>query len=109
MLGDVMVVEVSATTRAGTERLASAVGHLLADRDGVSDDEVVLFRSRHRDAARRALADLHQAIEAAAGEVPLELVASDLGAAAAALGDITGEVTTEDVLDRVFADFCLGK
>jgi tRNA modification GTPase len=40
---------------------------------------------------------------------PLELVASDLGATADALSDITGAVTSEDVLDRVFADFCLGK
>jgi tRNA modification GTPase len=109
MLGDVEVVEVSAITGSGTERLVAAVRRLLANRATVSDDEVVLFRSRHRDAARRALVDLQHAEEAATGELPLELVASDLAAAAAALGDITGEVTTEDVLDRVFADFCLGK
>ena len=109
ILGDVVVVEVSASTGAGTEHLASAVGRLLASRASVSDDEVVLFRSRHRDVARRALADLQHAEQAATGGLPLELVASDLAAAAEALGDITGEVTTEDVLDRVFADFCLGK
>jgi len=40
---------------------------------------------------------------------PLELVASDIAAAADALGAITGIVTSEDVLDRVFAEFCIGK
>jgi tRNA modification GTPase len=40
---------------------------------------------------------------------PMELVASDLAAAANALADITGAMTSEDVLDRVFADFCIGK
>jgi tRNA modification GTPase len=109
LLGDVVVVELSAATGAGTKELVSGLGQLLASGAGIRDDEVVLFRSRHRDAGRRALTDLEHAQEAAKDGLPLELVASDLAAAAAALGDITGEVTTEDVLDRVFADFCLGK
>ena len=74
-----------------------------------ADDEVVLFRVRHRESARRAVADLSRAESALGNGAPLELVASDLAAAASALGGITGEMTSEDVLDRVFADFCIGK
>lgn len=109
LLGEIAVIEVSAIAGSGTARLTSAIGQLLRSHESVADDEVILFRSRHRDAARRALAELQHAEEGVARRLPLELIASDLAAAAAALGDITGEVTSEDVLDRVFADFCLGK
>ena len=109
LLGDIEVVEVSALTGSGTAGLGSAIGRLLANGGSVADNEVVLFRSRHRDAARRALVHLQQAEAVAAAGLPLEIVASDLAAAGAALGGITGDVTSEDVLDRVFADFCLGK
>jgi tRNA modification GTPase len=68
-----------------------------------------MYRARHRDAARRAAEDLARAEAALAAGAPPEIVASDLDAAATALAGITGAVTSEDVLDRVFAEFCLGK
>jgi tRNA modification GTPase len=100
----------SAVTGTGLADLAFEIGRVLfGSSDSLDEDEVVIFRVRHRDAARRALADLRRAEAVLAEGSPLELVASDLAAAATALGDITGEMSSEDVLDRVFADFCLGK
>jgi tRNA modification GTPase len=58
---------------------------------------------------RRAAADIRRAEAGRAARAPLELVASDLAAAADTLGTITGAVTSEDILDRVFAEFCIGK
>lgn len=110
LLGAVPIVEVSATTGAGLAELSGAIGRLLLrSGEDLADDEVVLFRVRHRESARRAVADLSRAESALGNGAPLELVASDLAAAASALGGITGEMTSEDVLDRVFADFCIGK
>jgi tRNA modification GTPase len=103
-------VEVSALTGAGLGELSGRIGDLLLGlAESVPDDEAVIFRTRHRDAARRASADVSRAEEALANGSPLEIVASDLAAAASALAEITGEITSEDVLDKVFADFCLGK
>jgi tRNA modification GTPase len=110
LLGSVSVIEVSAVTGTGLTDLSSELGRLIFGSSASSDDdEIVIFRVRHRDAARRAVVDLSRAEAALAEGAPLELIASDLAAAATALGDITGEVSSEDVLDRVFADFCLGK
>ena len=110
LLGPVPIVEVSAVTGAGLGVLAHEVGQLLfGSSEASEDEEVVIFRVRHREAARKALEHLARAEAAQEERSPLELIASDLATAAAALGDITGEVTCEDVLDRVFADFCLGK
>jgi tRNA modification GTPase len=110
MLGSVPIVEVSAVTGAGLADLSCEIGRLLfGSADDSRDEQVVLFRVRHRDAVRRAAEDLIRAETALAEGSPLELVASDLAAAGTSLGEITGDVTCEDVLDRIFADFCLGK
>jgi tRNA modification GTPase len=111
LLGGARVVEVSALTGAGLRELASLVAQELfgrSVRDG-EGEEIAIFRVRHRDAARRAAEDLTRAEAALDLGMSAEFVASDLAAAAASLGTITGEVTAEDVLDRVFAEFCIGK
>jgi tRNA modification GTPase len=110
ILPGVRIAEVSALSRDGVRDLSDAIGELLFGQDqDARDDEVVIFRVRHRDAARKAIADLARAEGALAAGSPLELAASDLAAAANALADITGAMTSEDVLERIFADFCIGK
>jgi len=110
MLGPVPVVEVSALLGSGLDDLVAEIGTaLFGSSQACTDDELVIFRERHRDAARAAVTSLERAEAAVRSSAPLELVACDLTAATDALSDITGAVTTEDVLDRVFADFCLGK
>lgn len=103
------VVPVSALTGAGLDALEAAIVAALAGANAAGDDEVGIFRERHRDAVERAIDDVRRAEQGRATRAPLELVASDLAAAADALGTITGAVTSEDVLDRVFAEFCIGK
>ena len=65
-----------------------------------------LTRARHRDAVERAGAALQRALEE---RLAPELTGEDLRTAAQALGEITGRVDVEDILDRVFSDFCIGK
>ncbi|MDF1798611.1 MAG: 50S ribosome-binding GTPase [Planctomycetota bacterium] len=68
--------------------------------------------ARHRAAlaaARDALATARLDLEAAAMGLPLDLVAETLRGATSALDGVTGETTPEDLLDRIFAGFCLGK
>jgi len=73
------------------------------------NDQIAISRERHRDALAIALGALKNAHSAAVSMLPPEIVAVDIMAAAAALGSITGEVSTEDVLDAIFRDFCIGK
>jgi tRNA modification GTPase len=109
LLGSVPIVEVSALTGAGLAALTDVLGRTLLAPSAGADEEVVIFRVRHRDAARQAIEDLARAERALLDRAPIDLVADDLAAAGAALGGITGAVSTEDVLDRVFAEFCIGK
>lgn len=68
-----------------------------------------LTRERHRTAAADALEAIDRARQGLADGAPIELPAEDLRLAARALGRIAGRVDVEDLLDRIFAEFCLGK
>ncbi len=74
-----------------------------------SNREVIISRERHRDALASALGALRNARASALAPQPPEVVAVDISAAADALGSITGEISSEDVLDAIFRDFCIGK
>jgi len=75
----------------------------------VRGEELAISRERHRDALARALDGLASAKQSALTSMPPEIIAVDVMSAADALGQITGEVHTEDVLDAVFREFCIGK
>jgi tRNA modification GTPase len=64
-------------------------------------------RQRHVDALRRARGPLARALPEL--EARLEIAAEELRGAQAALGELTGEVTSDDLLGRIFATFCIGK
>lgn len=64
---------------------------------------------RHIDACSRALLGVRQAQQSVADDRAGELIAVDLRIAADALGEITGVITTDDILERIFSEFCIGK
>jgi len=103
-------ISVSVVTGAGLanlrRRLAeTAFGRLLA----LGDVEPVVTRARHRTALERALAEVNAFRNARANGVEAAATATHLRAAMGALDDLIGVVTPDDVLDRVFASFCIGK
>lgn len=90
------------------ERLTAIVEEL-ADSPNSGDGHVGITRERHRAALETALESLVAASKAASAGMPPEIVAVDIIAATDALDAITGAVTTEDVLDLIFREFCIGK
>jgi tRNA modification GTPase len=66
-------------------------------------------RARHLDALRRALECMRAAERSLGTTGAVELFAEELRAAQRALGEITGELTSEDLLGQIFASFCIGK
>jgi tRNA modification GTPase len=78
-------------------------------RGPVQGEQLAISRERHRDALDRALNALDAAKQSTLASMPPEMIAVDVTLAADALGQITGEVHTEDVLDAVFREFCIGK
>ena len=73
------------------------------------DSGILIARARHRDALRATSQSLHVAAEALRREQTPELVSVDLQEAISHLADLVGLTTIEDVLDRLFSSFCIGK
>ena len=105
----VPVVAISATTGEGIRSLEEAVYEAATGGQGLQEPGAAAPNVRHAAALQRALAAVYQIGEGLAADLPPDLLAIDLQAAMAFLGDIIGETTTDDVLDMIFAEFCLGK
>jgi tRNA modification GTPase len=102
------IIEVSSVTGDGLRRLRERVVAALAGRENLRDPPAI-SNVRHLalvDVARDAMTSAERALASGATE---ELVLTDITRARRALEEITGRRTTEDVLGRIFARFCLGK
>jgi tRNA modification GTPase len=87
----------------------SAIRDQLVSEGFEAADGVAVTNVRHRDALRRAGESLGQALESVQWGAAAELVSIDVRAAADALGEITGAITTDEILGRIFSEFCIGK
>lgn len=99
--------QVSAKTGDGIAELKSSLRDLLLSRD--NEAPIVITHERHRNALRRSAASLDRAgISLTEGFAP-EFVAVDLNEARKALEELTGAIDNDDILERIFAEFCIGK
>lgn len=103
------VVRVSALTGAGMEPLREAIVDCVLQRDPDGMASRAATSLRHAQALEEATACFERASEGFALDAPTEIVASDFREGLEALGVITGETATEEILDRVFSRFCIGK
>jgi tRNA modification GTPase len=105
---EIPVLHTAVINNQGVQRLEEEIVRLL-DRDlGHGGENPVLISLRHEEVARQALSSIERA-SATADIQPLELVSLDLREAWHKLGEITGEAITDELLDRIFSQFCLGK
>ena len=105
-LTPVRLLETSALTGRGIpELVAELTRRVSAQQESVGQ----MTALRHIELAHRAADHLKQAVEAVEGGLPLDTAAIDIRAALSDLSEITGENATEEVIDRVFRDFCVGK
>jgi tRNA modification GTPase len=98
------ILAVSAITGAGLDTLLDAIARRAAD--AVGGDNALITRERHREGLTRCRDHLDRLLE---GTALPELAAEDLRLAVRALGEVAGHVGVEDILDRLFSGFCIGK
>jgi len=102
-------VDVSCVTGQGIEALKDALKEMIWSGAIQAEMLQVTINARHFEALTRAREGVLAAKAALEAQASLELVAMDLRIALNALGEITGQTTTEDLLDRIFSQFCIGK
>lgn len=100
---------ISARTGDGIERLKGIVCHRLASRAAHFGEWLATTAARSRDSLLRCVAGLDASLSACDQQLGDELLALELRSALEALGEICGQVQTDDLLDRIFSRFCIGK
>jgi tRNA modification GTPase len=102
------LILLSAKSKKGLETL---IQHLtnLANTGSLSNNETIVSNSRHFEALNNALNSILEVQKGIDAEISSDLFAIDIREALHHLGLITGEITTEDLLGNIFANFCIGK
>ena len=99
---------VSAKSKEGLEALLQKLSELTAW-STTSASQTIVTNARHADALRRTLEAIQRSLDAVALSIPGDLLAQDLRVALDSLGEITGTISTDDLLANIFSKFCIGK
>ncbi len=102
-------INVSAKTGEGMERLLELMKARVDDEKIYTEKSAVVTNIRHYDALKKAKEKLHNAIIAIDEKLSGEFVSVDLRQGTDYLGEIIGEVTSDDILNNIFSKFCIGK
>ncbi len=103
------VLWISALKEEGLDDLEDKIVDMVLGGQVSASDAVFVANIRHEQSLKRAAQHLSEAIQSITQKVPVDVAAIDIRAAWEALGEINGSTVTEDLLDRIFADFCIGK
>lgn len=109
ILHDKRIIKVSATKKTGLERLEKMIIDLIFEGGVAPSDRTLVTNIRHKDALERTKRSLENMIESIEKDMSAEFISLDLRAALDSLGEITGKTVTEDILDEIFSQFCIGK
>lgn len=106
---EVTCVFTSTFTGEGLADLEEDLAELVLAGRASFGEEALITSARHQAALRAAAEHLRASQLALEQELPLDFVSIDLDAAYNSLGEVTGETASEDLLGRIFSEFCIGK
>lgn len=102
-------LKISALDGENIEQLKKLMKERALENKDYDTSSLLVTSSRHRDSLQKSRENVKRAIQALDSGMTGDLLAIDLRAALKELGTITGEITTEDLLDSIFSRFCIGK
>lgn len=107
--GPTRAVRISAKTGEGLDDLRDTIRSLFVRPDFEPNEGAIVTTLRHRTCLLNAAEAIRRSLQSVRDNASKEFVAMDLRGAIDALGEITGAVTTDDILERIFRQFCIGK
>jgi tRNA modification GTPase len=99
---------ISAKNHTGLDKLRSKLGKVLG-KEHLNQEDVIITNIRHFEALRNVSESLERVISGLSENLPEDLIAIDIRHAIHYLGEITGEITTDEILGNIFKNFCIGK
>ena len=99
----------SALTGMGVHTLAEQLVHIVGESELSTHETVCVISQRHAESLLRGARSLGTALQSLNSGMTNEFLAFDIRESVSALGEITGEITSEEILNSIFAEFCIGK
>jgi tRNA modification GTPase len=109
LAADPPLIGTAAPSNEGITELEDLIVEMVMAGGVACAEGAVVSNVRHSRALEEARLSLQHCLRTVESNLPLDFISIDLRAAVDALGKITGETATEDVIDRIFSDFCIGK
>lgn len=103
------IIRISALNNEGIEILQNKIEDLVYNGEVKNSSDLVITNSRHKDALNKAYKSINDAIDAINQNMPFDFIEVDLKNIWDYLGYINGDTVTEDLLDSIFENFCIGK
>ena len=99
---------ISATKSTGLEILRKKLGDVI-EAEHLTDSNIIITNIRHFEALRNVSDSLERVIDGFNEKIPDDIIAIDMRQAIHYLGEITGQITTDEILGNIFKNFCIGK
>jgi len=99
---------ISAKKKIGLEELKTKLGEAI-EKERLNSEDVIITNIRHYEALTKVSESLGRVVEGLKSGIPEDLIAIDIRQAINYLGEITGEITTDEILENIFKNFCIGK
>lgn len=103
------IIKISALKKEGIEQLYDKISDLFNLNKLNVDNDVVITNERHKNQIQKAGQNLEKAIQSLNMNMPIDIIAISLKDVLSNLGEITGEEASEEIINEIFARFCLGK
>lgn len=109
MLPDKRIISTSIIKGEGLEALENTLRDMFFSTEIKISDDIIVSNVRHRDQLLQAKENITDSIESIKAGIPIDCVEVDLKNCWENLGEITGDTVKEDIIDKIFAEFCIGK
>ena len=103
------ILKISALNRTGIEELYEKISEMFNLNEINFDNDILITNIRHKNIISHALENVKKANEALNSNMPIDIITIYIKDILEDLGEITGEVVTEDIINEIFSKFCLGK
>jgi tRNA modification GTPase len=108
LTGNDSLLFISAKEHTGLDELREKLG-ILAEADRIESEDVIVTNIRHSEALKHVSESLGRVIAGLDEQLPEDLIAMDIRQAIHYLGEITGQITSDEILGNIFRNFCIGK
>lgn len=109
IIGDKKIVRISLLKNKGLKTLEDALEEMVYEGETFNKEQPLITNTRHHQAINQGLKSLEEGIQALENQMPLDFVEVDIKNAWKSLGEVTGDTVSEDILDHIFENFCIGK